>query len=98
MTISPNERELPQKRRRSDDSSGPFDDLPPSDDDRSTNGGPNESAAFSKSEHSWIAGLFASWGITMRVVTLVVAVLAMGILALWLLPIEVAIGPVVVRR
>lgn len=98
MTISPAPSDLPEEQRQSGDSSTTFDDVSSSHDDRSMSDTPNRRAAFSNTEHSWVTGLFGSWGTTMRVATLVGIVLAMVVLALWLLPIEVSFGPVEIRR
>jgi len=87
MTIDPNEAEVPQERLGRDDPHA------------SCNGQRHSHGHLKgRPDSGWVSIVFDSWATTARVTAFAVVLLVVALACLWLLGIEIAVGPVEIHR
>ena len=87
MTIGPNEPEVPQER-------------PGRDDPHTSRDGQGDSRNHvnRRPDSGWVPVVFGSWASTARVTAFAVVLLIVALVCLWLLGIEIALGPVEIHN
>jgi hypothetical protein len=86
MTIRPGRGPLPVRKQKNDDRSPPCDDRY---DERYDERYPGEHPAYSLTDR-----ILTNWGRTGRALTLIVVIVGMLVAGMWLLNLEVTVGPV----